>query len=319
MMTLELGNGEWKNFLVDTGSCFSIVQHYDGQIDTTDKPCMTAVNGSRIEVQGTVVDTVVINEIPYEHRFVVANVSHNILGYDFWSYHELTIRPVAEGVEVYPNEIKAAVKPLPSARARMGMVNGIFNENREEKAKEFNRRMVAMETITRRMEVNGEIMETPNLWTDEGNVNTTAIPTAMPYEISNGVPYYKPKQVHSDKSSLVNAVMEKDNKDYLIYAEHLDMYQGLADEDKEKQIDKLIADRSAEDLKVLSDKFVKCFAEQADFNKPSKIPIVHHIEFDPTIEYKQPFVYKVNLAYHDKVKKQLDDLEKERNNRNWFV
>ena len=84
IIRLELGNGENKSFLVDTGSCFSIMQRYDGILNKQDKPIMTAVNGSQIGVKGTVQATVYINDIPYEHRFVIADVSHNILGYDFW-------------------------------------------------------------------------------------------------------------------------------------------------------------------------------------------------------------------------------------------
>ena len=41
-----------------------------------------------------------------------------------------------------------------------------------------------------------------------------------------------------------------------------------------------------------------------------RLPIVHHIEFKENYKYKQPFIYQINVAYHEKVKNQLADLEK---------
>ena len=311
ILKLDLSNGENKSFLVDTGSCFSIMQHYNGTLNKQDKPIMTAVNGSQIGVKGTVQATIFINDVPYEHKFVIADVSHNILGYDFWTEHELVIRPSSEGVEVFPIETAPTVKPCPALRSRFGTVNGIFRSNREERASELNRRMHLMESISNRLIVEGEEPDTINLDEEETNVNAVEVPSVMKYEIVNGCPYYKPLQLHADRTSLVNAVMDKQEDDYLLYAEHLDMYQGLADSEKEKLVIQLIKDRSAEDIQHLATKFVKCFNDNPDFNKPSKIPIVHHIEFSEEIKYKQPFIYKVNLAYHEKVKKQLDELERQ--------
>ena len=56
--------------------------------------------------------------------------------------------------------------------------------------------------------------------------------------------------------------------------------------------------------------FPECFKETSDFTKPTKVPIVHHIEFEENYKYKQPFIYRINVAYHEKVKNQLADLEK---------
>ena len=171
---------------------------------------------------------------------------------------------------------------------------------------EFNRRMNTIQVISNQLIVEGEEPEMVDLDREESNVNAVEIPPTMKYEIVNGCPYYKPLQLHADRTSLVNAVMDSTENDYLLYAEHLDMYQGLADAKKEESVLNLIKDRSTEDIQQLVAKYNKCFNDNPDFNSPSKIPIVHHIEFSDEIKYKQPFVYKVNLAYHEKVKKQLE-------------
>ena len=126
LLNLTLGNGESKEFLVDTGSCFSIVKDYHGEINTCDRPIMTAVNGSSIHVKGTVQATIFINNIAYEHKLVVAQVSHNILGYDFWQAHGLTIVPTSTGVEILPQEMPIGLRALPERRGVFGQVNAIF-------------------------------------------------------------------------------------------------------------------------------------------------------------------------------------------------
>ena len=128
LLVLNLSNGECKQFLVDTGSCFSIMQTYEGEINEQDKPLLTAVNGSRIFVKGTSIATVYINNLPYEHKFVIAKVNHNILGYDFWQEHNLIIRPTEQGVEILPEEMPANFKGIPERRAFFGQVNGVFPE-----------------------------------------------------------------------------------------------------------------------------------------------------------------------------------------------
>ena len=275
---------------------------------------MTAVNGSSIAVKGTVYITVFINHLPYDHKFVVADVSHNILGFDFWSEHDLTIRPVPNGVEVFPFQTPPAFRPMPARRTAFGFVNAIYPSNKEETNKQCNNRLHTVEQMTDTLTIPGEESEVLHVLKQDFTVNaiedTLPENTIMPYIPVGNLPYYKPGQVHNCRPSLVNMVKGKDEEDTLLYAHHLDMYQGLSDPKKEEATAQLIKDRSQQDLDTLSTTFPDCFKEEVDYTKPSKIPVVHYIEFEDDYKYKAPFIYKVNIAFHDKVKAQLAELEK---------
>ena len=85
------------DFLVDTGSSVSIVRETTQPINTNKKPILQAVNGTYVTVQGVVTLNVMLQEKSYPHEFIVANVVHNIIGYDFWAAYQMFLRPTYQG------------------------------------------------------------------------------------------------------------------------------------------------------------------------------------------------------------------------------
>ena len=51
-----------------------------------------------------------LQDKPYKHDFIVADVVHNILGYDFWSNYQMYLKPTLAGVEVYASDLTPLLK-----------------------------------------------------------------------------------------------------------------------------------------------------------------------------------------------------------------
>ena len=171
----------------------------------------------------------------------------------------------------------------------------------------MNNRLLTTETLSQLASIPGENEFKRNTLITNG----VHYDKGLEYIPCGNVPFYRPLVAHNRKDLLVAAVQECKTGQTLLCAEHLDIYKGKADESMEQLVLKLINERSQSDIENLSNKYPDCFKENCDFTKPTKIPIVHHIEFADDCKYKQPFIYRINVAYLEKVKAQLDDLEKQ--------
>ena len=118
------------DFLVDTGSSVSIVKSTAKEINTQRRPILQAVNGTYVQGKGMVTLNVMLQEQPYPHEFIVADVIHNIIGYDFWAAYQMYLRPTYQGVEVFAADMTPLLqlqnRLLPPKGIYRAVVNAIF-------------------------------------------------------------------------------------------------------------------------------------------------------------------------------------------------
>ena len=85
-ITCEI-QGKCDNFLVDSGSTFSVLSlPYRFLCSLTVEPgcpSFSAVNGSPVNIYGATDVVLTYHGTQYSHRFYVANVVYNLLGFDF--------------------------------------------------------------------------------------------------------------------------------------------------------------------------------------------------------------------------------------------
>ena len=59
-------------------------------------PPFVAVNGSTVKIFGSTTVDIVYDAVTYTHRFFVADVLHNLLGFDFLAHYNLVLLPRAK-------------------------------------------------------------------------------------------------------------------------------------------------------------------------------------------------------------------------------
>ena len=89
--------GEKDYFLVDSGSTFSVLSvTYKRLLKDNPKtvhPPFVAVNGSSVQIFGSLHTDITYRRIKFTHTFYVASVLHNLLGFDFQVANNLILVP----------------------------------------------------------------------------------------------------------------------------------------------------------------------------------------------------------------------------------
>lgn len=81
-----------ENYLIDTGAALSIIPYRGKSSDTPAKYCLYAANGTKIDTYGESTKWLKLGtRRTYPWTFVIAKVSHSILGADFLAYHNLLV------------------------------------------------------------------------------------------------------------------------------------------------------------------------------------------------------------------------------------
>ena len=93
-------------FLIDTGSAYSIVNSVvlgknHAPLQTDDLPSLVAVNGTQITVQGRIPARICIGGMHIHHDFLVADIGHNIVGYDLLNKESIAVVSNANGVFMF--------------------------------------------------------------------------------------------------------------------------------------------------------------------------------------------------------------------------
>ena len=198
------------DFLVDTGSSVSIIKKPTKAINENKKPILQAVNGTYVDVKGVVTLNVMLQGQAYPHEFIVADVLHNIIGYDFWAAYQMFLRPTYQGVEVFA----ADMSPLLQVRNKLQPPQGVYKA------------VVNAIFPSKEGDTLGEITAYCEFqqWQEEEPVrdNLTVVPfvkTSRPIseivfqleyvkDSITGFPLYHPLQVHKDPMALVCAVIK---------------------------------------------------------------------------------------------------------------
>ena len=258
------------DFLVDTGSSVSIVKQAIKPVDTTRKPILQAVNGTYVNVQGMVTLNVILQGHAYPHEFIVADVLHNIIGYDFWAAYQMYLRPTYQGVEVFASDMTPLLQIQNRLRQPGGvykaMVNAIFPAkegdtlgnlknycefqqwNEEERPAEDITITVPHATLNPPMEIVAQIEYTKD-------------------EVT-GLPLYRPNQIHRDPMALACAVIKDENQaeqEKYICSRHLDNVIQDVDEKHLAMVKKDIEEKSVQFIEFLKEEYAPCFREEVDF------------------------------------------------------